>query len=402
MSAPQPRPPPRSTPEIPRTTVAVSDQRSVRRVRAVDETRPTWHFWLQRLHLDWTLLAGIILLCGLGLVILYSATGQDTDAVLRQSVRMLVGLVVMVLAAQVDPQRLKRWAPRLYVAGMVLLVAVLIAGVVGKGAQRWLDLGLLRFQPSELMKIAVPLTLAWYLADRQLPPTATHVAIAAALILLPAAMIAKQPDLGTALLVACAGGFVLFLAGVTWRLMIGLLVAAAATAPLLWHFMHEYQRARVLTFLNPERDPLGNGYHIIQSKIAVGSGGLFGKGWLNGTQSHLDFLPERSTDFIFAVLGEEFGLMGALTLLAIYLLVVIRGLYISTQAQDTFGRLVAGSLTLTFFVYVLVNVGMVTGLLPVVGIPLPLVSYGGTAMVTLFAGFGMLMSVQTHRKLLSP
>ena len=281
-----------------------------------------------------------------------------------------------------------------------MLIAVLVFSEVGKGAQRWLDLGVIRFQPSEMVKLAVPLMIAWYLAEKRLPPTWQRLGVAALMIIVPVLLIAKQPDLGTSLLVASAGIFVLFLAGISWRLIGALMVTGAATAPIAWYLMRDYQRQRVLTFLDPEKDPLGAGYHIIQSKIAIGSGGLYGKGWLNGTQSQLDFLPERHTDFIFAVLSEEFGLIGVLLLLGVYLFIIARGLYIATRAQDTFTRLLAGSLTLVFFVYLFVNTGMVTGLLPVVGVPLPLVSYGGTSLVTLMAGFGILMSIHTHRRLL--
>lgn len=355
-----------------------------------------------RLHLDLPLLLGLLAVAGIGLVVLYSASGERIDVVWRQLLRLAIGFGVMVAAAQVPPQTLRRWAPWLYAAGTLLLVAVLAVGATGKGAQRWLDLGVVRFQPSELMKLALPMVVAWHLADAPLPPDARRVLATFAAILVPVALIARQPDLGTALVVGAAGFFALFLAGLRWRWLAGLALVAAAGAPALWHVMHDYQRARVLTFLNPERDPLGAGYHIIQSKIAIGSGGLFGKGWLHGTQAHLEFLPERATDFIFAVLGEEFGLTGTLALLALYLFLVLRGLHIAARAQDTFGRLVAGALSLTFLVYVVVNTGMVTGLLPVVGLPLPLVSYGGTSLVTVMAGFGILMSVHTHRKLLSP
>jgi rod shape determining protein RodA len=272
---------------------------------------------------------------------------------------------------------------------------------VGKGAQRWLDLGFIRFQPSEMMKLSLPLMVAWYLSEARLPPSPLRLLASAAFIIVPVVLIARQPDLGTSLLIASAGFFVLFLAGLQWKLLALLGGLTTAGLPVLWHFMRDYQRQRVISFLNPEQDPLGAGYHIIQSKIAIGSGGLFGKGWLNGTQSHLEFLPERSTDFIFAVLGEEFGLIGILVLLLLYAFIVVRGIYIATQAQDTFTRLLAGSLSLTFVVYIIVNTGMVTGLLPVVGLPLPLISYGGTSMVTLMIGFGMLMSIHTHRKLLA-
>ncbi|WP_078121470.1 rod shape-determining protein RodA [Thiosocius teredinicola] len=351
-------------------------------------------------HIDLPLLVGVLLLCGFGLLVLYSASGQNLAQVERQTLRILLALVVMLAVAQLNPTTLRRWSPWLYGVGVILLIAVLVVGEIGKGAQRWLDLGVIRFQPSEMVKIAVPLMIAWYLAEKPLPPTWQRLAVAAALIVVPVLMIAKQPDLGTSLLVASAGIFVLFLAGISWRLIAALIAAGGAAAPAVWYLMRDYQRQRVLTFLDPENDPLGAGYHIIQSKIAIGSGGLYGKGWLNGTQSQLDFLPERHTDFIFAVLSEEFGLIGVLVLLALYLFVIVRGLYIATRAQDTYTRLISGALILVFFVYLFVNTGMVTGLLPVVGVPLPLVSYGGTSLVTLMAGFGILMSIHTHRRLL--
>jgi rod shape determining protein RodA len=351
-------------------------------------------------HIDLPLLAGLLLLSGFGLIVLYSASGQDFDLVERQAVRIVLALAIMLAIAQLNPTTLRRWSPWLYGIGLALLVAVLVFGQVGKGAQRWLDLGIVRFQPSEMVKLAVPLMIAWYLAEKRLPPSWQRLTVAASMIVVPVLLIAKQPDLGTSLLVASAGVFVLFLAGISWRLIGALMAGAAAVAPAAWYLMRDYQRQRVLTFLDPEKDPLGTGYHIIQSKIAIGSGGMYGKGWLNGTQSQLDFLPERHTDFIFAVLSEEFGLIGVLMLMALYLFIIARGLYIATRAQDTFTRLLAGSLTLVFFVYLFVNTGMVTGLLPVVGVPLPLVSYGGTSLVTLMAGFGMLMSIHTHRRLL--
>ena len=351
-------------------------------------------------HIDLPLLASLLLLSGFGLIVLYSASGQNFDQVERQAVRIVLAFAIMLAIAQLNPTTLRRWSPWLYGVGLVMLVAVLVFGQVGKGAQRWLDLGIVRFQPSEMVKLAVPLMIAWYLAEKRLPPSWQRLTMAAAMIVVPVLLIAKQPDLGTSLLVASAGVFVLFLAGISWRLIGVLMVGAAAAAPAAWYLMRDYQRQRVLTFLDPEKDPLGTGYHIIQSKIAIGSGGMYGKGWLNGTQSQLDFLPERHTDFIFAVLSEEFGLTGVLMLMALYLFIIARGLYIATRAQDTFTRLLAGSLTLVFFVYLFVNTGMVTGLLPVVGVPLPLVSYGGTSLVTLMAGFGMLMSIHTHRRLL--
>ena len=351
-------------------------------------------------HIDLPLLAGLLVLAGFGLIALYSASGENLAQVQRQTVRIVIALGVMLAVAQVNPTTLRRWSPWLYGIGLIMLIAVLVFGEVGKGAQRWLDLGVIRFQPSEMVKLAVPLMIAWYLAEKRLPPTWQRLGVAAVMIIVPVLLIAKQPDLGTSLLVASAGIFVLFLAGISWRLMGALMVAGAAAAPVAWYLMRDYQRQRVLTFLDPENDPLGAGYHIIQSKIAIGSGGLYGKGWLNGTQSQLDFLPERHTDFIFAVLSEEFGLIGVLMMLGLYLFIIARGLYIATRAQDTFTRLLAGSLTLVFFVYLFVNAGMVTGLLPVVGVPLPLVSYGGTSLVTLMAGFGILMSIHTHRRLL--
>ena len=356
--------------------------------------------WQSVLHLDAILLFGLICASVFGLFILFSATDQSHTTLIRQLVRLGVAFATMAIIAQLRPQWLLRWTPWLYGIGLVLLLAVLVFGDTGKGAQRWLNLGFIRFQPSEMMKLVVPMMVAWFLSDKGLPPRTSRILIAGSLIAIPVVLIARQPDLGTSLLIASAGFFVLFLAGLSWKLLVGLGVSAAAGAPILWHFMHSYQRQRVYTFLHPEQDPLGTGYHIIQSKIAIGSGGTFGKGWLNGTQAHLEFLPESSTDFIFAVLGEEFGLAGILLLLLIYTVIIARSLYIATQAQDTYCRLLGGSLGLTFFIYIIVNTGMVTGLLPVVGLPLPLVSYGGTSMVTLMAGFGILMSIHTHRKLL--
>lgn len=355
---------------------------------------------LYRLHLDAPLLLGLILLSGFGLVVLFSAGGQDIGLIQRQLLRLGLALGALVGLAQISPHQFRRWTPWWYGLGLGLLVLVLAYGHVGKGAQRWLDLGVLRFQPSEIMKIAVPMMMAHLLAQAALPPRWWQLLLALAMILLPAGLIAAQPDLGTALLIACAGVVVLFLAGVRWRLILGLGAVVLALVPVLWHQMHDYQRQRVLAFLSPENDPLGAGYHLIQSKIAIGSGGLYGKGWLNGSQAHLDFLPEQSTDFIFAVIGEEFGLVGAFLLVLLYWLLTARGLYIAFRAQDNFSRLLAGSLAWTFFVYVFVNVAMVTGLLPVVGVPLPLISYGGTSMVTLFSAFGILMSIQTHSRLL--
>ncbi len=357
--------------------------------------------FVRGLHLDIPLLIALLALAAIGLVILYSASGQDSGLLLRQGLRLGLAFAVMFVLAQIPPHHIEYWAPWLFGAGLLLLLGVLLFGETGKGAQRWLDLGLFRFQPSEVMKLTVPIMIAWYLSEHPLPPNKRQLALASLIILVPVLLIARQPDLGTSILIAGAGIFVLLLAGMRWRHIVPALATAAASAPLLWYLLKDYQRERVLTFLNPESDPLGSGYHIIQSKIAIGSGGLYGKGWLNGSQSHLEFLPERSTDFIFAVFAEEFGLIGIVLLMALYIFIVIRGLYIATQAQDTFNRLVAGSLTLTFFVYTFVNIGMVIGLLPVVGLPLPLISYGGTSMVTVMAGFGIIMSIHTHRKLLS-
>lgn len=353
-----------------------------------------------RIHLDLPLLVALLLLCGYGLLVLFSATDQDLNKLYRQLIRFGIGFAVMIVIAQIPPLKLQRWSLPLFGIGLAMLVSVLVMGEIGKGAQRWLDLGIVRFQPSEVLKVAVPMMIAWYLTERPLPPSGPRILWTVVLTAVPVILIARQPDLGTALLVASTGVIVLFLAGIKWRLIALLGVSTVALAPLLWYFMRPYQRERALSFLNPEGDPLGSGYHVIQAKIAIGSGGVYGKGWRNGTQSHLEFLPECSTDFVFATLGEEFGLLGILAMLAIYLFIIARGLYIATRAQDTYGRLLTGGFTLIFFVYLFVNTGMVTGLLPVVGIPLPLVSYGGTSLVTIMAGFGILMSIHTHRKLL--
>lgn len=354
---------------------------------------------LKRLNLDGPLLGGLLLICALGLFVLYSAVGENMRLLVNQMVRLGVALVAMIVLAQFPPDFLRRWTPWGFAAGLVLLVLVLTTGEVGQGARRWLDLGV-RFQPSEAMKLAVPMMAAWYLHDRSLPPRFGQLLLLAILIVVPTILIARQPDLGTALLVAASGMIVIVLAGLPMRLIIALAVLSVPGAYGLWQLMEDYQKQRVLTLIDPNSDPLGAGYNIIQSKIAIGSGGLFGKGWTNGSQAHLEYLPERDTDFIFAVIGEELGLLGALSLLLLYMFVVARGLYIAMQAPDTYSRLLAGSISLTFFVYVFVNTAMVTGLLPVVGVPLPLVSFGGTSMVTLMAGFGILMSIHSHRKLL--
>ena len=355
---------------------------------------------LRKLHIDIPLLLGLLLICALSFVILYSAGGQKVTVLVRHGTHMGLALLVMTVLAHINPRQFQNFSVALFSLCVLLLLAVMVMGQIGKGAQRWLDLGFFRFQPSELTKLSAPMMVAWYLSEHPLPPRAKHVAIAAGFLCLPVLLIAKQPDLGTALLVASSGAAVLFFAGLSWWVMLGVVALLACLTPLLWHFMREYQRNRVLTFINPEADPMGAGYHIIQSKIAIGSGGINGKGWLGSSQAELDFLPESSTDFIFAVFAEEFGLFGCVGLLLLYLLVISRCFYIAVQAQDTYGRLLAGSLAFTFFVYVFVNIGMVIGVLPVVGVPLPMVSYGGTSMVTLMAGFGILMSIHTHRKLL--
>jgi len=355
----------------------------------------------QYIHIDIYLLLGIILLITLGLIILYSASSQNHTVIAQQILHISVALIVMLIFAQIPPLMYQHWAIWLYSISILFLIAVLIVGHTGKGAERWLNLGIMHFQPSEIMKLALPLFLASYFHKIHLPLNNQCIALAMVIIFIPALLVVKQPDQSTAVLLLIAGGSVLLLAGLSWRLLGSLLGLAILCAPLLWYFMHDYQRQRVLTFFNPERDPLGASYHIIQSKIAIGSGGFFGKGWLNGTQSHLHFLPEHSTDFIFAVCGEEFGFLGSIILIMVFMIIILRGLYITIHAQDTFSRLLAGSLTITFFFSFFINMGMVTGILPVMGLPLPLVSYGGSSMVTLMASFGILMSIQTHRKLLT-
>ena len=355
--------------------------------------------FLRLLHIDTVLLAGLLLLMVAGLGILYSASDGSIEVVQGQVLRLAISFAVMFVVAQIPQHTLYIWAPWFFALGIILLVLVLVAGDVGKGAQRWLNLYVIRFQPSEMMKLVTPMMLAWYLCEKPFPPKVSALVISMILVILPTMLIAKQPDLGTALLVAAGGMFVVFFGGIRWRVLFGAMFSVLAMIPVLWQFMHDYQKQRVLTLFDPESDPLGSGYHIIQSMIAIGSGGIYGKGWLNGTQSQLDFIPERTTDFIYAVFAEEFGLMGAIVLLSLYAFIIIRGLYIAASAQDSFGRLLAGSISLTFFVYLFVNVGMVSGILPVVGVPLPLISFGGTSMVTLMAGFGMLMSISTHRRL---
>jgi len=379
----------------------MSIQRYINEKNTFKENTNGYRNLWQWIHVDVPLLSGLIALMALGLFILYSASNQDLSVVEHQAVHIGLAFFIMIVFAQIPPSNYQRWAFWIYTIGILLLVAVLIVGHIGKGASRWLNLGIIRFQPSEMMKLAIPMFLAWHFHRIHLPLSLKTIFFAAIIIFIPAILTAKEPDLGTAILLMVAGGSVLFLAGLRWQLLASITALASLCAPILWYVMHDYQRKRVLIFLNPERDPLGSGYHIIQSKIAIGSGGFFGKGWLNGTQSHLHFLPEHSTDFIFAVCGEELGFIGSTILIILYMLVIARGLYITINAQDTFTRLLAGSLTLTFFVSFFINMGMVTGVLPVVGLPLPLVSYGGSSMVTLMASFGILMSIQTHRKLLT-
>ena len=351
------------------------------------------------IHLDIPMLLLLLIISAYGLLILYSAVGQQVEPVISQGVKILVGLVSMVVIAQISPIVYMRLAPWIFLIGLIALVFVYFFGVEVKGSRRWLRIpGIVTFQPSEIMKLMLPLILAWYFQDRHLPPKARHVSWSLMFIVIPVMLIAFQPDLGTSLIFAASGLFVLFLAGVSWRLVFSAIGLGVLTAPALWFVLRDYQQQRILTLLDPERDPLGAGWNIIQSKTAIGSGGLFGKGLFEGTQSNLDFLPESQTDFIVAVLGEEFGFAGIVTLLILYLLLIGRGVMLSVQAQDTFGRLLSGSITFTFFVYVFVNMGMVSGILPVVGVPLPFVSYGGTSILTLFLGFGILMSVHTHRR----
>ncbi len=354
------------------------------------------------MHIDKPLFFALLILSILGLIVLYSAGGEDIDLVGRQALRIAMGFSIMIVLAQIRIQKIQPWVPWLYLSGVVLLIGVMVVGEISKGSQRWLDFGLFRFQPSEMMKLVVPMMVCWYLADRPLPPNNSHILVALVITFIPVFLVAEQPDLGTAILIASSGIFVLWLAGMSWFFILGAMAFGGIGLAIAWQYLkyilHEYQIQRIKTLFYPEENPLGAGYHIIQSKIAIGSGGVYGKGWLNGTQSHLEFLPERSTDFIFAVLSEEFGLIGVLVLLSVYIFILSRGTYIAAQAQGNFARLLAGSLVLSFFVYIFINMGMVTGLLPVVGVPLPLVSYGGTSMVTLLAGFGILMAIYPHRR----
>jgi len=356
---------------------------------------------LERWHIDRPLFYGLVMISALSMIVLYSASAEDLGVLMRHSLRLLLGFAILFAVAQVRPETLFRWAPAIFAAGMLLLVAVLLVGTTAKGAQRWLNFGLFAFQPSEIMKLALPMMLAWHFARHALPPSAGKVALGGVITLVPVLLIAKQPDLGTAVLVLGAGLTVLFLAGMGWRIIAAVVGLIGLAIPLLWTRLHDYQQQRILTLLDPASDPLGAGYHITQSMIAIGSGGFFGKGWLNSSQAHLDYLPESSTDFVFAVFAEEFGLIGIMVLLGLYLFILGRGLLIAFYAQETFTRLLAGALSLIFFFYFFVNIGMVAGILPVVGVPLPLVSYGGTATVTLMAAFGMLMSIHTHRKIVA-
>ncbi|WP_439239834.1 rod shape-determining protein RodA [Lonepinella sp. BR2474] len=351
-----------------------------------------------KLHLDFWLLIGLIVISGYGLLVLYSASGGSENMFRSRVIQVILGFAVMFIMAQLPPRFYQQIAPILYIAGVILLVLVDLIGTTSKGAQRWLDLGIVRFQPSEIVKLAVPLMVAVYLGNRQQPINWKETLIAFMMIIFPTLLVAIQPDLGTSILVSASGIFVVFLAGMSWWIILAAVLGLAAFIPIMWlYLMHDYQRTRVLTLLDPEKDPLGAGYHILQSKIAIGSGGMWGKGWMEGTQSQLEFLPEPHTDFIFAVLSEEHGLIGVLILLAIYFFIISRGLIIGAQAKNAFGRILTGATFLIFFVYIFVNIGMVSGILPVVGVPLPLVSYGGTSFVTLMAGFGLVMSIHTHK-----
>jgi rod shape determining protein RodA len=356
---------------------------------------------LRALGLDGPLTGVLALIVCIGILVVYSASGQNVKMVEHHLGNIAIAVTAfLVLARFSSPQYLRLFSPAAYVVGILLLAVVAVTGHIGKGAQRWLDIGFLRFQPSEIMKLAVPMMCAWYMHDRPLPPTFWDLIVMGVLIMIPTAMIVVQPDLGTALLIAASGLIVMLFAGLDFRIILVSIPLLGGAAMGAWHFIHDYQKQRILTFLDPQTDPLGAGYHIIQSQIAIGSGGVFGKGYMNGSQAQLEFLPERSTDFIFAVIGEEFGLLGQLLILSLYAVVIGRALYLAMQGQDTFARLSGGAIALSFFVYVFVNSGMVSGILPVVGVPLPLISYGGTSMVTLLAGFGILMSLHSHRKLI--
>ncbi len=351
-----------------------------------------------RFYIDPWLLIGILALATLGSSVVYSASDGDLVFVEAHLTKLILAMVIMVIAAQIPLNWYRQFSVPLYLVGLALLLAVMFFGEISKGAQRWLDFGVFRFQPSEIMKLAMPATIAWLLAKQSLPPNWSQLGIALLILLIPVALIAKQPDLGTAILVVISGGAVIFFAGLSWKLIATIVTFIAVSAPVAWNFLHDYQQKRVLMFLDPESDPLGAGYHIIQSKIAIGSGGLEGKGWRSGSQTQLDFLPESHTDFVFSVLAEEWGLLGVSLLLTLYAFVILRGLYIAWYARDSFGQLMAGAITMSFFIYVFINIGMVSGLLPVVGVPLPIISYGGTSLVTLMLGFGILMSIHAEHK----
>lgn len=352
-------------------------------------------------HVDSILMSGILLTLLIGLLTLYSASGENIGRVNEQLINIAIAICIMWLVANVQPQVMERMALPLYLLGILLLLGVALFGNISHGARRWLDLGVVKLQPSELMRVAVPMMLAWFFSQREASLRITDFIIAFIILFVPVFLILKQPDLGTSLLVSASGLFVIFLAGLSWRIIIGSAVAVSALMPMFWSMLHDYQRRRIRILIDPAQDPLGAGYHIIQSTIAQGSGGLTGKGWLNGTQSQLDFVPERTTDFIFTVFSEEFGMIGNMLLLLLFSLIIARGLYIASQTKSTFSRLLAGSITLTFFIYIFVNIGMVSGILPVVGVPLPLISYGGTSMVTILLGFGILMSIHTHKELVA-
>lgn len=360
------------------------------------DIRKIWYYFTR--HIDGFLLTFILVLMSVGLMILYSASGGNIGKVNNQAINIVVALILMWVIANTSMQQIKRIALPIYLIGLALLIGVALFGEIYNGARRWLNIGITRIQPSELMKIAIPLMMAWYFDKYEITLRFRDYIGATLLLVIPVLLILKQPDLGTALLIAASGFYVLFFAGLSWRIIIGLIALGAASLPILWGMMHDYQRQRVMTLLDPTQDPLGAGYHIIQSSIAIGSGGIAGKGWQNGTQTQLDFLPEQSTDFIFAVFSEEFGLIGNTLLLLLYLVIIGRCIVITANASSQFSRLIAGSITLTFFTYIFVNMGMVSGILPVVGVPLPLISYGGTSMVTMLIGFGILMSIHTHPK----
>jgi rod shape determining protein RodA len=362
---------------------------------------PQTSLWIVRRlrHLDGILLTLVLLLLGISLAVIASASGQSPARISGHLINIGLALGLMVVMANVPPHLLSKVGPPLYVAGVVLLIGVALFGEIRNGSRRWLNLGVMAFQPSELLKLALPLMLAWYFQRNEGVLRSRHFLVGGALLLVPFLLILRQPDLGTAVMIGASGFYLLFFAGLPWKVILGGAILGAASLPVVWGLLHDYQQRRVLTLLDPTSDPLGDGYHIIQSTIAIGSGGMFGKGWMQGTQNQLDFIPERTTDFIYAVFGEEFGYLGVIILVGLYLAIVARGLVIAARAPTLFGRLIAASLSLILFTYVFVNMGMVSGILPVVGVPLPLMSYGGTALITLLLGVGILMSVASHRQL---